>query len=143
MKGSVMITSTGADLAYAAPTANACITSSSASSGRISSDRGRDEWIVIVLSANVDPFCNQSQLRRGQETRVINLRVMIRAVEQPQKIRIRVDGAAGRDRWRQDRRRRNPHDIAREQQLSIRGAHAGGIVRPRSPQIHVAPHQFD
>src|SRR5260370_31355656 len=109
MKGSVMITSTGADLAYAAPTANACITSSSASSGRISSVRGRDEWIVIVLSANVDPFCNQSQLRRRQQARMVHGLTMIRAVKPIQKIRTRVDSAAGRDRRWQDhsRRRRN------------------------------------
>ncbi len=51
-----MITSTSRDFARVGLTMNACITSSSASSGRIISVRGRDEWIVIVLGANVDPF---------------------------------------------------------------------------------------
>src|SRR5260370_22573742 len=122
MKGSVMITSTRRDFARAGLMLNACITSSSASSGRISSVRGRrDEWIVIVLSANVDPFCNQSQLRRRQEARVVHGLTMIRAVKPVQKIRTRVDGAAGRDRRWQDhsRKRRDAHDkrlfVAREQ----------------------------
>src|SRR5882672_5995711 len=137
MKGSVMITSTGRDAACAGLILNACITSSSASSSRISSVRGRrDEWIVIVLSANVDPFCNQPQLRRCQEARMVSLRIMIRAVEQPEKIRIRVNGTAGRDRRLQNRCRgcQNTHDkrlfVAREQELSIRGAH-GGVVGGR------------
>src|SRR5260370_42227782 len=102
MKGSVMITSTRRDFARAGLMLNACITSSSASSGRINSVRNRrDEWIVIVLSANVDPFCNQSQLRRGQEARMVHSLTMIRAVKPIQKIRTRVDGAAGRNRRRQ------------------------------------------
>src|SRR5579859_2227940 len=150
MKGSVMISSTGTDFERAVPTVNACTTSSSASSDRISSIRNRrDEWIVIVLSANVDPFCNQSQLRRRQEARMVHGLTMIRTVKPIQKIRTRVDGAAGRDRRWQDhsRIRRNTHDklllVAREQQLSIRGADAGIGGGRGSPQIQITRGYLD
>src|SRR5580692_6330632 len=72
--------------AFANPRCNACTNSTSASRRRIRSVRyGRNKRIVVELRADIQPFGDQSQLRGGQVTGVIEYRVMKTTVKHPKK----------------------------------------------------------
>src|ERR1700690_2471578 len=87
--------------AFARPPCNACTNSTSASRRRIRSVRyGRNKRIVEELPANIQPLGDQAQLRGGQETSVIEYRVIKTSVKHP-KERGRTCGAAGGHRGRQ------------------------------------------
>src|SRR5258708_28049260 len=87
--------------AFASPRCNACTNRTSASRRRIRSVRyGRDKRIVVELRANIQPFGDQSQLRGGQITCVIEYRVMKATVKHLKEIS-RSSGAARNHRRRQ------------------------------------------
>src|SRR6267154_1201433 len=87
--------------AFASPICNACTNSTRASRRRIRSVRyGRDKRIVVELGANIQPFGDQSQLRGGQVSCVIEYRVMKATVKHPKESG-RSHGAARNHRRRQ------------------------------------------
>src|ERR1700674_46796 len=87
--------------AFARPPCNACTNSTSASRRRIRSVRyGRNKRIVVELGANIQPFGNQSQLRGGQETGVVEYGVFETTIKHPEESG-RTSGAAGSHRRRQ------------------------------------------